>query len=114
MCYQEKNQEEVFTLSMNLLDRFLSLVQMRTGQLQLLASACMLIASKLKENPPIDPNKLVYYSMNTFTLEDLKVSKDNIPNLIKFGKVLDFNNYFINSVPVTTRQKWWVDNHVNH
>ena len=74
VCREEHREEEVFTLAMNLLDRFLSLVPMKRQQLQLLGTVCLLLSSKLKESSPLDAAKLVHYGDGAFKLEDLRVS----------------------------------------
>ena len=64
-------EEEVFTLSMNYLDRFLSVMSIRKTHLQLLGTACMFLASKLKETIPFTAEKLVIYTDHSITLEGL-------------------------------------------
>ena len=64
-------EEEVFTLSMNYLDRFLSVMSIRKTHLQLLGTACMFLASKLKETIPLTAEKLVIYTDHSITLEEL-------------------------------------------
>ena len=64
-------EEEVFTLSINYLDRFLSVMSIRKTHLQLLGTACMFLASKLKETIPLTAEKLVIYTDHSITLEGL-------------------------------------------
>ena len=69
-------EEEVFTLSMNYLDRFLSVMSIRKTHLQLLGTACMFLASKLKVFKKkavkiITAEKLVIYTDHSITLEGL-------------------------------------------
>ncbi|XP_034936668.1 G1/S-specific cyclin-D2 [Chelonus insularis] len=71
LCEDRKCQEEVFPLSMNYLDRFLSICPIRKTQLQLLGTACLLIASKLRETRPLTAERLVFYTDNSITLDDL-------------------------------------------
>lgn len=73
MCEEQTCEEEVFPLSMNYMDRFLSVCDIKRNQLQLLGATCMLLASKLKETLPMQAQKLVIYTDYSITLDDLKV-----------------------------------------
>lgn len=64
----------MFLLSMNYVDRFLSLVPIKKTQLQLLGTASLLIASKLKDNSPFVVEHLVRYTDYSVTIEELVVS----------------------------------------
>ncbi|KAL2747368.1 G1/S-specific cyclin-D2, partial [Vespula maculifrons] len=74
VCEEQKCQEEVFPLSMNYVDRFLSICPIRKSQLQLLGTTCLLLASKLREASPLTAEVLVFYTDNSITLDDLWVS----------------------------------------
>ncbi|XP_047363687.1 G1/S-specific cyclin-D2 [Vespa velutina] len=71
VCEEQKCQEEVFPLSMNYVDRFLSICPIRKSQLQLLGTTCLLLASKLREASPLTAEVLVFYTDNSVTLDDL-------------------------------------------
>jgi len=71
VCEEQRCEEDVFPLSVNLLDRFLSVVEIRKAQLQLLGSVCMFLSSKLKETVPLTAEKLVIYTDNSVTLDEL-------------------------------------------
>lgn len=71
VCEDQKCQEEVFPLSMNYVDRFLSICPIRKSQLQLLGTACLLLASKLREPRPLSAEVLVFYTDNSISLDDL-------------------------------------------
>lgn len=59
---------------MNYLDRFLSICPIKKSQLQLLGTACLLVASKLREPRPVSAETLVFYTDNSITLQDLWVN----------------------------------------
>lgn len=74
VCEEQKCQDEVFPLAMNYMDRFLQTCPIRKNQLQLLGTACMLMASKLKEPCPLPAETLVFYTDNSIKVEELVVS----------------------------------------
>ncbi|KAK9299384.1 hypothetical protein QLX08_007558 [Tetragonisca angustula] len=71
VCEEQKCQDEVFPLSMNYVDRFLSICPIKKSQLQLLGTACLLLASKLREPSPLTVEVLVFYTDNSITTDDL-------------------------------------------
>lgn len=71
VCEEEMVQPEIFCLAVNCLDRFLSKVEVQTGQLQLLASACLLIAWKVREHSRITVQRIVKYTNFNITDEEL-------------------------------------------
>ena len=75
MCDEQQCEEEVFPLSMNYLDRFLSIQVIKKSRLQLLGATCMFLASKLRDTKPLSAEKLVIYTDNSITLEELMVNK---------------------------------------
>lgn len=75
MCEEQKCQDEVFSLAVNYMDRFLMCCSIMKNQLQLLGTVCMLLASKLRESKPLAGETLVYYTDHSVTKQLLWVSK---------------------------------------
>ncbi|CAG4940424.1 G1/S-specific cyclin-D3 [Colias croceus] len=73
VCEDQSCQEEVFPLAISYLDRFLSTCTVGKSQLQLLGTACLLLASKLREpsSRGLPADLLVFYTANSITLTDL-------------------------------------------
>jgi hypothetical protein len=63
----------MFTLATNLMDRFLCTTPIVRTQFQLLGTACLYIASKLKMTRPLSAQDLVVYTDQSITEEELKV-----------------------------------------
>lgn len=59
---EQQCQPEVFALAVNYMDRFLSRVDIRKSQFQLVACVCIFVASKFKESNPICADKLAVYT----------------------------------------------------
>lgn len=60
---------------MNIMDRFLSVVNIRKSQLQLLGAVCLFLASKLRQKRPLMAERLVLYTDYSITFEELMVSE---------------------------------------
>merc|ERR1712013_757115 len=72
VCEDQQCKPEVFFLSINYLDRFLSSVNIKKNQFQLCASVCILLASKFSQVVPITTDKLVIYTDSSVTIEELR------------------------------------------
>lgn len=68
---QEKCHPEVLALAVNYMDRMLCRFQIHKNQFQLLASTCVFLASKFRENEPVTAEKLV-------VMTDFSISVDLI------------------------------------
>lgn len=73
LCDEQNCQEEVPLLSLRYMDRFLSLVPIKKTHLQILATACLLLASKLREPnyKALPVELLVFYTDHSITKKDL-------------------------------------------
>lgn len=70
---EQYSQPEVFCLAVNIMDRFLCHCQIHKTQLQLVASVCILVASKIREPCPIPGKTLIIYTDCSITADELKV-----------------------------------------
>lgn len=71
VCLDQQCHVDVFLLSCNIMDRFLSQLNIKKGQFQLVAAATIFIASKLVDPCPISGSVLVKYTDNTYQLTEL-------------------------------------------
>lgn len=71
VCEEQQCEDDVFSLAVNYLDRFLSQVTVQKQHLQLVAAVAMFVASKLKESQPLTADKLVLYTDNSITYEQM-------------------------------------------
>jgi len=71
---EQKCEEDVFCLSVNYLDRVLSLLPLHKTQLQLIASVCMFLASKFSDTVALSAERLVMYTDYSITTDQLLVS----------------------------------------
>jgi len=85
VCEEQKCQEEVFPLSMNYVDRFLSVCPIRKNQLQLLGTACLLLSSKLRQPHGLATEDLVFYTDNSISIDDLAVSRSAFSSCVSSG-----------------------------
>jgi len=71
VCMDQNCHANVFLLSCNIMDRFLSQLGIKKSQFQLVAAATMFIASKLADPCPITGTELVRYTNDTYNLTEL-------------------------------------------
>merc|ERR1712013_107535 len=84
VCEDQQCKPEVFFLSINYLDRFLSSVNIKKNQFQLCASVCILLASKFSQVIPITTDKLVIYTDSSVTVEELRQWEIKILNVLQW------------------------------
>lgn len=79
------------------MDRFLALTPVPRTQLQILAAACLLLASKLREPSVrgLPADLLVFYTDNSISRRDLIVSKKNKSNLKSKHKIIHSHTIYI-------------------
>ncbi|XP_054262873.1 G1/S-specific cyclin-D3-like [Macrosteles quadrilineatus] len=71
VCEEERCESQVFSIAVNLLDRFLCEVRVDKTQLQMVACVCLLVASKVRQCHALSVHKLEHYT-------DYSVSSDQI------------------------------------
>ncbi|XP_023017018.1 G1/S-specific cyclin-D3 [Leptinotarsa decemlineata] len=104
VCEEQKCQDEVFSLAMNYMDRFLMCCSIMKNQLQLLGTACMLIASKLRESRPLAGETLVYYTDHSVTKQQLSSWELLVLSKLKWDIASvtphDFLRHLLNRLPM--------------
>lgn len=72
VCLAEECQADIFPLSMQIVDKFLTFVRTKRSQLQLLGATALLLASKLRQTRQIPAKHLIYYTQDLITLNELR------------------------------------------
>jgi hypothetical protein len=71
VCQDQQCESQVFHQSLNYMDRFLSRKTIKKTQFQLLGTVCIFLASKMCECASIPAEKLLMYTDNSVSLEEL-------------------------------------------
>ncbi|KAL5276237.1 CCND3 family protein [Megaselia abdita] len=106
VCFEKKCQEEVVLLALNYMDRFLATTTIRKTHLQLLAAACLLLASKLREPScrGLSAEMLVYYTDHSISKQDLIQFELLVLNRLKWDlsavTPLDFLELLLIRLPI--------------
>lgn len=104
VCEEENCEDEVLPLAMNCMDRFLSIVNIRKSQLQLLGAVCLLISSKLRQSKPLTAEKLCAYTDNSVTLSEIWEWEMLVLGRLKWDLAAitpnDFLDYIIQRLPL--------------
>jgi hypothetical protein len=97
VCEEEEEcTNEIFSLAVNLFDRFMCFNYSRIDKthLQLIGITCLLIASKLK-SMSLDTIQLIEYTAHTFTLEELLTMEMCIMDSLKWDVLAVCPNNFL-------------------
>merc|ERR1719340_531376 len=78
VCEDQQCPPQVFFLATTYLDTFLSRTSIRKNQFQLLASVCILLASKFSCVVPVTTDQLVIYTDNSVTKYKFLLAKDSV------------------------------------
>ncbi|XP_051789512.1 G1/S-specific cyclin-D1-like isoform X2 [Erpetoichthys calabaricus] len=76
--------DDIFCLSLNLLDRYLSLVPLERSQFQLLGAACLFIACKVRHSDTLSAYSLCFYSDFAFTASELQEMERIVLNALRW------------------------------
>ena len=96
VCQEQKSYPQVFLSSVQYLDRVLSLLSIKTGQLQLLASACLLLSSKLHDPRPLSLCDLVVYTDSSISLPELQSMEMLVLEKIRWELASPNTSQFLN------------------
>lgn len=72
VCRAEECQPDIFPLSIQIVDRFLTFVRTKRSQLQLLGAVAIFLAAKLRQTSLIPAQNLIYYTQDLITLNELR------------------------------------------
>ncbi|CAL4910955.1 unnamed protein product [Urochloa decumbens] len=75
---------ETLYLTVNYIDRYLSVKDISRNRLQLLGVACLLIAAKYEEICPVQVEELCYVTDNSYTKEEVLQMEASVLNYLKF------------------------------
>ncbi|XP_023334158.1 G1/S-specific cyclin-D2 [Eurytemora carolleeae] len=119
VCLDQNCHADVFLLSCNVMDRFLSQINIRKNQFQLVAAATIFISSKLVDPCPITGCDLIKYTDNTYQLTELLEMELLILSKLKWDlsavTPYDFLDYLLrllshgNSALSNTSSGWGAD-----
>jgi len=77
-------QPQVICLAINYMDRFLSNVDIKKNEFQLLACTCLLLSSKFCQVVPISTEQLVLYTDNSISVEDMRQFELKVLNALQW------------------------------
>ena len=84
VCEEYKLKSETLYLAVNYIDRFLSLMSVQRSKLQLVGTACMLVAAKYEEIYPPEVNEFVYITDDTYTKKQVLKMEHLVLKVLNF------------------------------
>ena len=100
VCQECYCNTDVFLLAVNFMDRFLARVgaKIPKTRLQLVGTVCLLISSKFKETVPVSGERLIFYTDNSISPEEVRVS-DLIFNFkLFYSKLVSLSLLFFKNI----------------
>ena len=73
VCEELRTEDQVFPLAVNYLDRFLCSCNINKRHLQLAASVCIMLASKIRQCQYVSIETLCFYADHSITPQEIKV-----------------------------------------
>jgi hypothetical protein len=114
VCQDQQCQPQVFHLSLNYMDRFLSFKNLSKSSFQAMAAGCLLLASKFSEVRPLTTEKLSLYTDSSVSSSELKEWEIKILNVLHWELTAvttqDFLDHFMPNLSTknqtTSRMRW--------
>ena len=108
VCQDQQCQPQVFHLSLNYMDRFLSNKNLSKSSFQAMAAGCLLLASKFSEVRPLTTEKLSLYTDSSVSSSELKEWEIKILNVLHWELTAvtaqDFLDHFMPNLSSTKDQ----------
>jgi hypothetical protein len=105
VCQDQQCQPQVFHLSLNYMDRFLSRKNISKNSFQAMAAGCLLLASKFSEVRPLTTEKLSLYTDSSVSSSELKEWEIKILNVLHWELTAvtaqDFLDHFMPNLSST-------------
>ena len=95
VCEEQNCSPQVFLSSVQYLDRVLSQYSIKTDKLQLLASACLLLASKLHDPHPLSLYNLVVYTDCSISMPELQSMEMMVLEKLKWELACPTSSQFL-------------------
>ncbi len=107
VCQDQQCQPQVFHLSLNYMDRFLSNKNLSKSSFQAMAAGCLLLASKFSEVRPLTTEKLSLYTDSSVSSSELKEWEIKILNVLHWELTAvtaqDFLDHFMPTSQSSTK-----------